>query len=354
MSSVQRLLAPLVATLLAAAGALAGGAARAQDFSHKDWQLACDNTRTCRAAGYQRDDAPGNAVSVLFTRDAGPGTKIEGELQLGDADDGLPHPASVRLSIAGKPAGTIALKGDTNHAELAPPVVAALLKALVGSGAIVFSNGGDTWTLSGDGAAAVLLKMDDVQGRIGTPSAIVRKGTAGEAGVLPPLPVPVVQAVLLPKLAQRDDPALAKKIVASIPAAKDCDLLHDPDRQDPATEPPALWHLDAARVLVSAPCWRAAYNTGDGYWVANAKPPYDPKLVTASGTDFDEKTGITSQEKGRGIADCLGTETWTWNGREFVHTEESTTGMCRQVMAGGAWNLPTVVARVLPARPAAK
>ena len=354
MTGMRRLPALASLVLLAAVGAHAGERANPNDFAHKDWQLACDNTRTCRAAGYQRDDVEGNAVSVLFTRAAGPATRIQGELQLGDTDDSLPHPARVRLSIAGKPAGTIALDDRSNHAELPPAIVAALLKALAGSGAIVFSNGGDTWTLSGEGASAVLLRMDDLQGRIGTPSAIVRKGTASEAGVLPPLSMPVVQAVPIPKLPRSGDEALAKRIVASLGAVEDCDLLHGPDAQGEPVEAPALWHLDGARVLVSAPCWRAAYNTGDGYWVANAKPPYDATLVTASGTDFDENIGITSQEKGRGIADCLGNETWTWNGREFVHTEESTTGMCRGVMLGGAWNLPTVVAKVLPARPAAK
>jgi hypothetical protein len=37
-------------------------------FAHKDWELACDNTGTCRAAGY---GATMGEVSVLLTRNAG-------------------------------------------------------------------------------------------------------------------------------------------------------------------------------------------------------------------------------------------------------------------------------------------
>ena len=52
-------------------------------FDHEDWQLVCDNTRTCRAAGYQ-SDAADMPVSVLLTRKAGAGTAVAGRVMLGD------------------------------------------------------------------------------------------------------------------------------------------------------------------------------------------------------------------------------------------------------------------------------
>ncbi|MDH3434307.1 MAG: DUF1176 domain-containing protein, partial [Gammaproteobacteria bacterium] len=63
-------------------------------FIHEDWQLACDNTRTCRAAGYQSDDDE-LAVSVLLTRFAGPDQPVSGKIMLGqyfesEAVDALP------------------------------------------------------------------------------------------------------------------------------------------------------------------------------------------------------------------------------------------------------------------------
>ena len=30
-------------------------------FSHKDWELACDNTLTCRAAGYSAEEGAGGS-----------------------------------------------------------------------------------------------------------------------------------------------------------------------------------------------------------------------------------------------------------------------------------------------------
>ncbi|MFN7751806.1 MAG: DUF1176 domain-containing protein, partial [Pseudomonadota bacterium] len=36
-------------------------------FSHKDWEVACDNTGTCRAAGYHEDSSEAR-VSALVTR----------------------------------------------------------------------------------------------------------------------------------------------------------------------------------------------------------------------------------------------------------------------------------------------
>jgi hypothetical protein len=47
---------PFTAIVLVASHA---PAAESQQFPfvHHDWEIACDNTRTCRAAGYQADDA---------------------------------------------------------------------------------------------------------------------------------------------------------------------------------------------------------------------------------------------------------------------------------------------------------
>ena len=36
-------------------------------FQHRDWEIACDNTGTCRAAGYHAE-ADDRRVSVLLTR----------------------------------------------------------------------------------------------------------------------------------------------------------------------------------------------------------------------------------------------------------------------------------------------
>jgi hypothetical protein len=336
-------------TIAALALVLAGGA-QAQSFENKDWQVACDNMRTCRAAGYQRDEETGPGVSVLFTRLAGPRAGVSGEVRVADNGEGHKLPASLKLTIAGKPAGNVALARNGNQGELSGSQVEAMLKALVGTGAIAFSAGKTTWRLSGDGAASVLLKMDDLQGRVGTASAIVRRGTLSDDNVKLPLAPPTVRAVRIGK-AQPGDEALAARIIAMIPHNDDCALLDDPDARQDAMNVPRLWHLDANRVLVTVPCWRAAYNEGDGFWIANAKPPFAARTVTLSATDFDEATStLVAMQKGRGVADCVAEDRWTWNGFAFEPTSSTTSGMCRGIAPGGAWNLPTVVTDVIPAK----
>ena len=46
-------------------------AAAPVDFTYQDWQVVCDNTRTCRLAGYQAEDSSDFPVSVLLVRHAG-------------------------------------------------------------------------------------------------------------------------------------------------------------------------------------------------------------------------------------------------------------------------------------------
>ncbi len=81
----------------------------------------------------------------------------------------------------------------------------------------------------------------------------------------------------------------------------------------------------------------------------NAAPPFAPVLVTTSGTDADEPS-VMASHKGRGAGDCRSHDAWTWNGAAFIHTSSATTGMCRMVAAGGAWELPRIVSEVRSAR----
>ena len=339
------LLAPFIAT---AAPAILPGV----DFTHNDWTLACDNTRTCRAAGYQNEEVPDSRpVSVLLTRLGGPDQPVTAELMLGQYEE-ITLPTRLSLQIDGVDQGRVDYAGQEGTAQFSTKQVAALLTALSGQGRIVFTgNEGTQWTLSGRGASAALLKMDEFQGRLGTPGALMRKGKRAESSVLPALPVPVV---VLGKLAapRPSDAALGSSaalraaLVAATPV-EDCDGIQ-PDQtvvlDDPAP-PLNVRRLSADKVLVSTVCWRGAYNEGSGYWVVNDHAPYAPTLVTNLGNDDDGRS-ISGAHKGRGLGDCWSMNGWGWDGRRFVATAVSTSGMCRLVAAGGAWDLPTLVTRV--------
>jgi len=313
-------------------------------FSHKDWELVCDNTRTCRAAGYHPEGDEPNAT-ILLTRAAGPNQPITIQLQLAD-DERRPLPAQVTMTIAQRPVGTVRLDPKSDTGTLNQAQVQALLPALLKDELVAWSANGTTWTISTAGANAVLLKMDEFQGRVDTPGALVRKGSKPEGNVLPAVapqhitPAPVShdkRPVALTAAQTRDLIAALRK------TARDdsCELLNANTKEASELE---IRRLTKDKLLVSHACWRAAYNTGDGYWTINAQPPYAPELVTTSATVYDNGV-ISSLQKGRGIGDCLGTATWTWDGHTFVQTSEAATGMCRQ-FPGGAWELPTLVTRV--------
>ena len=322
-------------------------------FTHNDWTLACDNTRTCRAAGYQNDDEGGNPpVSILLTRSAGPDQPVSAELMLGQYDE-TTLPKRLSLQINDAKLGALKYSAADGTADLSPAQVAALLKSLTRDSRIVLvGNDGKRWTVSDRGASAVLLKMDEFQGRLGTPGALIRKGSKAEASVLPALPMPLVKLGKVVATGPADaalaqSPALRAALAAAT-SADDCEALHPGDSMISNEGPQEITvqRLSADKLLVSQSCWRAAYNTGDGYWVVNDRAPYQPRLVTASAVGDDVRT-IEEGHKGRGLGDCWSSTSWGWTGTQFVKTAVSSTGLCRLVSAGGPWEMPTLVSKVV-------
>ena len=334
---MRRIALPLLAALAWPPGA------GAQSLEVKDWQVVCDNTRACRAAGYSAEGSE-HPVSLLVARASGPGQPVVAELQLGTLDARAVHPASVALVGGGKSAAAIRIDRN-NHAELAPTVVAALLKTLAAGGDVSFNAGKTTWRVSGNGAVEALQQMDDVQGRTGRPSALVRKGGGNDADVASPMAVPRQDSTRLPTIAQPGDDALAVRVMASVQSNPDCPLLDDGGAQSRAR----LWHLDANRLLVTQACRATAGGGVDGYWIANQRPPYDAKPVTYSGADYDGTGTLTARSAGGAAGDCGSAESWTWNGFRFEQTYAASFGLCRGVKAGGAWELPSLVSDVIPA-----
>lgn len=334
--------------------------ARGLRFEHQDWMLVCDNTRTCRAVGYQGYDDD-QAVSVQLTRKAGPNEPVNGTVKIGEIDleeeqfDALIADASLSLVIDGQRVGAVAVDPEFLGAELPDGLLQPLLRALRRDSEIEWVHGEHRWHLSDAGATAVLLKMDDAQGRVGTPGALVRKGSRPEAGVLPALAPPAVvaetvdtaQSLTLPA---QEDRALRAALRVSVEDEIECSGLALPDEGGEVLD---IVRLTESRLLVSASCWMAAYNFGAGFWVVNERPPYHPVLVTDSATDFDGST-ISAMHKGRGLGDCYAVDEWTWDGQQFVHTVSFTTGQCRGLAAGGAWQLPERVSEVRQAEAPAR
>lgn len=339
--------APPIATLALLLSAAAAHAAELPQvrFSHLDWELACDNTRTCRAAGYQQEDSDDAPVSVLLQRRAGPAEPIVAELRLGETIDG-PLPRLLSMRVDGRSLGAVVFERAESSATLSRAQTAALLKAIAGGGRVTWQAGAQAWTLSGQGATAVLLKMDEFQGRLGTRGAAIRKGTSSDDAVLAPLPVPQVKIGRLPHGEVRPiGQGAERRLLAALrksAGGKECgDLAAIITGENAFSYAP----LAKDKMLVGARCWRGAYNEGYGYWITNTRAPYAPVPVTLLGSSYENGI-IQGTHRGRGIGDCYASNTWVWDGKTFVQTEALTTGMCRGIAAGGAWVLPTLVSEV--------
>ncbi len=80
-------------------------------------------------------------------------------------------------------------------------------------------------------------------------------------------------------------------------------------REDEA--PLQVARLGIDLVPVSTDCWRGAYNTGTGYWVARDTAPYRVEMVTWTRSNM-RTDGSVLWQKGRGPGDCISTAEWAW------------------------------------------
>lgn len=327
------------------------------EFANQDWQVACDNTMTCRLAGYQAENNSELPVSVLLVRRAGANASVEGKVKLGGAKESsskalmqLGDRHRISLFINDRNYGeTKTFSAAAGNAELTETQVSALLDALTKSSKIELVLRNSRWQLSDKGASAAMLKADEVQGRVGTASAFIDRdgSTKPNSSVIAPKAAPKLRFVMPnPKAVSNDNKKFGMRSSQLATIMKS--TMKDVDNDCPNLPDKSPWRinrLNGSQLLVQHECWRGAYNVGTGVWVMNDSKPYNPTLVTTSATGYDEGK-ITSVQRGRGIGDCLAKSEWIWTGKSFEKNYEGTTGLCRLIEAGGAWELPTYVTEV--------
>lgn len=350
-------------------------------FVKDDWQLVCDNTLTCRAAGYAAEglvssDKLGDA-SVLITVEAGKKlstvqVKLSNWEEL-EQEKLVPEQLSktnykVELLLNNKSYGFIQLSSE-REGQLSTAQAQQLLKLANQNTKIQFTSGIYQWQVSDKGLAAVLLKLDEVQGRVGTPLALVSKSSLNRQTPKSPKAKPVIKKVY--SYADKDKKQLtpaklayfqkninkwididAKELVGSNDGMGDCKLVNPKteayQRMQEFGADRLGWDfipVDSKHTLATHECWRGAYNMGVGYWLINHAKPSKPTLITTSASDYSDGE-IYAIHKDRGIGDCWNRAVWVWDGKTFALTEDSSTGMCRG-FAGGAWSLPTYVSEVI-------
>ncbi|WP_306700650.1 DUF1176 domain-containing protein [Klebsiella pneumoniae] len=315
-------------------------------FAQKDWELACDNTGACRAAGY---GVRMGEVSVLLTRNAGSEQHLTATVTFAQIEHDIPADSTASLLIDDRDFGALDALDDS-HFRLDSDQTTALLQALTNQRKIEFTLNGQHLPLSSAGSREVLGKMDAFQRRTGTADALLDKGDASDDAILPATPAPEIIAapvlhnaqpvplsmlqrqkllpILTPLLNQRCDDWQNQ----AIPAA---------DRQITLTA------LDKTHSLAQALCWRAPYNDGYALWLVDNAQLSKPRLLTTEASSYTDGA-IVFLHKERGMADCVTGETRVWDGKTFTPSLKYSTGMCREITPGGTWMLPTFVSQVIP------
>jgi len=203
-----------------------------------------------------------------------------------------------------------------------------------------------------------MLKMDEFQQRLNTPSALIRQGQEKHA-VLAPQATPKIDAVsvknrqtteLKPGEKQFDAvlALLRKSNRTNEDAENYCYALH---KDDVWNKQITLYPLTKGKVLAETVCIGGSYQYTDYYAVLDEKLSKVEQVLENryNYADYDKNTHILKVKgsfKSRGLGDCWSGQEAVWNGKTFIRTEEHTSGSCKG-FAGGAWGgLPTFVSEL--------
>ena len=319
--------------------------------NYQDWDLVCDNTGTCRMAGYQEGDGSEHPVSILFTRAAGENAVVEGKLTilpLGDDRD-IQVGQDIEIWLNGKSLGKVKHISDDVPDKLTEEQTKALLSGLKKESEIRLTYGKTTLKVSDKGAAAAMLKMDEFQQRLNTPSALIRQGQEKHA-VLAPKVEPQIDAVSV-KNRKTTELKLGEKqydnVLALLRKAHDGCVDEDLESQDITIYP-----LTHNKVLAEALCFKGAYQSTNYYAVLDDKLSNVEQVLAEQYNEagYDEKQGyafVRGSYKGHAFGDCWNGQDAVWNGKIFIRTSDWMTGGCYKWFTGGAWQLPTFVSDII-------
>jgi Protein of unknown function (DUF1176) len=318
--------------------------AQAADF--KDWTVDCDNVKGCIALGFvskanQSELDQSGASFIHVERAGGPDGQAIIRLILFEREP--QKTVSLRLMADGEPiAGVaserkarIAVQGadyfetEISRQEL-QPFIAALRKRETLNLATV--DGNHKADISLHGAVAALLKMDEIQGRIDTETALIQAGDKPRTAVPDAPPLPVIVPAEVPQGLQAN-PALASMLRKRLAKEKphSCGHWDLPAHPDPyhADEAEAL---DRSRTLVGLFCSRSAYSIDTRFWIVTAanvgkavpiafeRPGSKGTVYNLGGNaEFDQRTGTLSIYHKRFAAIGIGDSgKYVWTGRSFA------------------------------------
>lgn len=295
----------------------------------QDWTVGCDNGRACHAVALVPEIWPDDALTMSVRRGGEAGAQPIVDFELGS------DAKAAGVSADGRRLTARLVGGPDGEVRVAPADSAAVIAALRSATRLQLhgADGKPLGTISLKGASAALLYMDEQQLRVGTPTALVRRGS--DTAAAPPPPLPVVTA---PPVSRAQPIKLSAAALQALRKKHGCTLdeVGGPEDAESST-------LTAGETLLLLACGSGAYNVSfvpfvvrrggrtelapfdhrPGWWAEEGKP----MLVNAA---WDEAQGLlTSYSKGRGLGDCGTDSKYAWDGRAFRLVEQAEMDECR-------------------------
>jgi Protein of unknown function (DUF1176) len=318
--------------------AAANSSTRYAEYS--DWLVACDNVGDCHAIGFDETEV---SLAMHIHRNAGPNGGISIAIMGGGSqplDQFIVDGKKITLSSK-----TWSSSRDDYYKISTVKNDSALqfIDSIRNAKRIGFFNSQTAEnSLSLKGLSAVLLLMDEAQGRLQTQHAFVRKGSKPEASVPAPRPLPKLKAA--PHRGNALNETQTKKIIAAVRkqhavflAKEECDNFAEDNTFDEASM------LSSSDVIALLECNRGAYqsyffafraslnNPKQSQLLRFPMPPGETSEAAIGNAEYDSATAtLTSFGKGRGIFDCGENTDWVFDGKDFQLSEHS-----RQTRCGG-------------------
>ena len=330
----------------------AGAATLPLSRAFQDWIVECDNGGRCVAIGLQEQRTP--TLVARIERDAGPDGGLRASL-LGAARAG-----DGRLLLDGRPfvldrerwrwrphGGDMpGARWDTDDPEAVRALVDMIRNGTTLAPAEAAADGDG---LSLRGLSAALLLVDDVQRRLDTRGALLRRGTRPDAGVPPPPALPVLRGPpAVAPLAAADATGLA----AAVRRAR-ASLLDDMDCDPEERDGDAAFALTTDDALVLLSCMTGAYQVGSLPFRTPRQAPQrarllelpslpgeqPPEMLWSAGYAADRGV-LFHHVKGRGLGDCGEAANWLFDGSAFHLLEMRHMPRCGGLLPGdwpGLW-----------------
>ena len=317
-----------------------------------DWLVACDNTRKC-IAKYVPADRDGDTnpydedAGLTISRKAGPSGAVSVDATSGRRFD----PATIHVDAAAADRSLRWKAYDEGRgARIDGAAAVALVRGMRNAETVSWSDSQHRIVVSLRGLAAVLVAMDEAQGRIGNVDALGRPGPRSASTAPAAVAPPIVRRgpKLQPMATSTTLVATLRRTQAAVLKSHGCD-------QEAGTDDSAD-RLDGHRAIVLLGCGRFAYQTSVLAFLVPLNRPEAAKLLILPtpmspaapdpdaigeyvGGGYDANTRVFSTyAKGRGMADCGESAEWTWDGVAFRLTAHSLQQRC----GGGPGNWPTL------------